>query len=183
MILSRKDLIFYVKADAKANLIVSSFDYLIKILYGNVHACSFRYLKSLRLYEYYLNRNRILRFWYRFYNRRLGLKYNLSIIPNTVGPGLSIPHIEGGVIINCLRMGKGCTVNAGVVVGNKSPILQQERPSIGDNVVLCVGCKVIGGVIIGDNVVVAPNAVVVKDVPDNAIVTGVPASVLKSRMV
>ncbi len=50
---------------------------------------------------------------------------------------------------------------------------------IGDNVELAVGCKVIGRIIIGNNVIVAPNAVVVKDVPDNAIVGGVPATIIK----
>lgn len=50
---------------------------------------------------------------------------------------------------------------------------------IGNNVDLSVGCKVIGGVNIGDNVIVAPNTVVVKDIPANAIVSGVPAQILK----
>lgn len=50
---------------------------------------------------------------------------------------------------------------------------------IGDNVDLTIGCKVIGGVHIGNNVIVAPNSVVVKDVPNNAIVSGIPAKILK----
>lgn len=50
---------------------------------------------------------------------------------------------------------------------------------IGDNVELAVGCKVIGRIKIGNNVIVAPNAVVVKDVPNNAIVGGVPATIIK----
>lgn len=52
---------------------------------------------------------------------------------------------------------------------------------IGNNVDLTVGCKVIGGVHIGDNVTVAPNSVVVKDVPANAIVSGIPATILKMK--
>lgn len=50
---------------------------------------------------------------------------------------------------------------------------------IGNNVDLTVGCKVIGGVHIGNNVIVAPNSVVVKDIPDCAVVSGVPARILK----
>lgn len=50
---------------------------------------------------------------------------------------------------------------------------------IGDNVELAVGCNVIGRIKIGNNVIVAPNAVVVKDVPNNAIVGGVPATIIK----
>ena len=86
-----------------------------------------------------------------------------------------MPHLEQGVIINCKRMGNHCTVNSGVVLGVKN----DETPVVGDNVDLCVGCKVIGDVNIGNHVVVAPNAVVVKDVPDYSIVAGVPAKVIK----
>ena len=50
---------------------------------------------------------------------------------------------------------------------------------IENHVDLSIGCKVIGGVHIGNNVIVAPNSVVVKDIPDNAIVTGIPAQILK----
>ena len=49
------------------------------------------------------------------------------------------------------------------------------------NVSLCAGCKKIGKVRIGDNAVIAPNSVVVKDVPANAVVSGIPATILKIR--
>ena len=171
-------MVFYLQEDAKANGITQGVKYLIKLFYGNVHACVYRYLKSLRKYEYYHNNNSILRFWYRFYNRRLGLKYNIAIPINVVGYGLYLPHLEGGVIINCKSMGCYCKVNSGVVVGSKHN--NSQIAVIGNNVELSVGCKVIGEIHIGNNVVVAPNAVVVKDVADNTIVGGVPAKVLKS---
>ena len=96
MITTKSELNHYILEDAKANDIKTGFSYLMKLFYGNVHACAFRYLKSLRKYEYYHNTNNILRYWYRFYNRRLGLKYNLAIPINVVGYGLYLPHIEGG---------------------------------------------------------------------------------------
>ena len=49
---------------------------------------------------------------------------------------------------------------------------------IGNNVDMTIGSKIIGGVTIGSNVIVAPNSVVVKDVPDNAVVSGIPAKIL-----
>ena len=52
---------------------------------------------------------------------------------------------------------------------------------IGYNVDLTIGCKIIGGVTIGDNVIVAPNSVVVKNVPDNAVVSGIPAKILSIK--
>lgn len=76
-------------------------------------------------------------------------------------------------------MGCYCSANAGVVVGNKDS--QENRASIGNNVSLNVGCKVIGKINIGDNVIVAPNSVVVKDVPTNAIVSGIPAKIIKFK--
>lgn len=64
-----------------------------------------------------------------------------------------------------------------MVVGSKHD--NSQIAVIGDNVELAVGSKVIGKIRIGNNVVVAPNAVVVKDVPDNAIVGGVPAKIIR----
>lgn len=49
---------------------------------------------------------------------------------------------------------------------------------IGNNVDMTIGSKIIGGVTIGNNVIVAPNSVVVKNVPDNAVVSGIPAKIL-----
>lgn len=179
MITTRKDLKFYLQEDAKANGIKSGIEYTLKLIYGNVHACAYRYLKSLRKYEYYQNTGSILRLWYRFYNRRLGLKYNLAIPINVVGYGLYLPHLEGGVIVNCHSLGNNCKINSGVVVGNKRD--NSQISVIGNNVELAVGCKVIGQIKIGNNVIVAPNAVVVNDVPDNVIVGGVPAKIIKTK--
>lgn len=73
------------------------------------------------------------------------------------------------------KIGKNLTIYPGVTVGaSKSGV-----PTIGDNVFLGLGSKVFGDVTIGNNVIVAPNAVVVKNVPDNSIVAGVPAKVIK----
>ena len=179
MITTRSQLNYYIQEDAKSNGIVLGWKYWVKIIYGNVPAHAFRYLKSLRKWEYYTNNGSWLRFWYRFYNRRLGLRYRLAIPINVVGPGLKLPHLEGGVVLNCKSIGYGCSANADVLCGNK--YTQDNRPTIGNNVELCPGCKVIGNVRIGDNVTVAPNAVVISDVPDNAIVGGVPARILKYK--
>lgn len=74
-------------------------------------------------------------------------------------------------------MGRNCTVTQGVVLGKKNS--DENRPIVGDNVELTLGCKVIGRVIVGNHVVVAPNSVVIKDVPDNCVVSGVPARIIK----
>lgn len=61
--------------------------------------------------------------------------------------------------------------------GGKNP----GRPTIGNNVEICAGSKIIGKVMVGDNVIIAPNSVVISDIPDNAVVSGVPAKVIKIR--
>lgn len=179
MIKTKSELHFYLQEDARVNGIRSGLSYCIKLVYGNIGACVYRYLKSLRKYEYYTNIHSPLRFWYRFYNRRLGLKYNLSLPINKIGYGLYIPHIEGGVIVNCRQIGNLCTLNSGVVVGNRHT--NEEVPTIGNNVVLSPKSTVIGAVTLGDNVIVAPNSVVIKDVPANGVVSGIPATVIRVR--
>lgn len=176
MIKSKQDLKNYIEADKQANRINY---YLLRLLYGDDGARVIRYLKSLRRLEYDMNTGSILYHWHRFINRRLGLKYGLCIVPNTVGKGLYIPHTQGGVIINALHVGDYCIVSGGCVVGNKDS--QENRATIGDHVELCLGSKVIGKVQIGDNVIIAPNSVVVKDVPANAVVSGIPAKIIKYR--
>ena len=179
MIINKEDLRKFIAEDAKANGLKNDFTYYFKLFYGNVPAMSFRYLKSLRKYEYYQNTRSLLRFWYRFKNRRIGAKYHIAIPPNAVGYGLKLPHLELGVIINCSSMGNYCIVNSGVVLGNKGPGMNDQTPIVGDNVNFCVGSKAIGKVCIGNNVLVAPNAVVTKDVPANCVVAGIPAKVVK----
>ena len=177
MIKTKKDLSNYLSADAQRNGIKSKFDYWAKLLYGNESAHAFRYLKAFRMYEYYSNINSPLRFFLRYYHRRLGLKYRLAIPINTVGPGIYIPHFQGGVVINCKSIGCNFIISSGCIIGNKDS--QENRAIIGDNVELCIGSKVIGKVVIGDNVIVAPNSVVIKDIPSNCVVSGVPAKIIK----
>lgn len=181
---TKKELNLFLQEDRKANGIVSQGQYIARLLFGAENACVVRYLNALRHQEYHLDNiksgvwHKLCYMWWKYRTSRLGYKYNLGIMVNTVGYGLCIPHIKGGVILNCKSMGNFCTVNTGVVVGNKG-LSQEDIATIGNHVQLSVGSKVIGKVTIGDNVLVAPNAVVTKDIPANAIVGGVPAKLLK----
>ena len=76
---------FFIQEDAKANGIKPGLIYWFKLFYGNTPARAFRFLKSLRRYEYGLNTNSLMRYWYRLRTRRLGARYNIAILPNTVG--------------------------------------------------------------------------------------------------
>lgn len=144
---------------------------------------AFSYMKSLRKYEYAINSCKgifgvIRREYRRWMWHKACIRYNISIGPNMIGPGFRIPHvIGGGLIINCKSMGSNCGANTNVLVGNKDAV--DAKPTIGDNVKLSTGCMIIGEISIGNNVIVAPNAVVTKSVPSNCIVAGVPAKIIK----
>ena len=104
----------------------------------------------------------------------------MTIYPNTIGPGFRIyhagdfVHVEPNVII-----GRNCTLLPGVVFGNKSETPDNAPVVVGDNCYFGLGAKILGGVKIGNNVIVGANAVVTKDIPDNAVVGGIPAKIIK----
>lgn len=186
MIQSKADLRFYILEDKKRNLgNIGFLRFLAERLYGSDRMKAFSLLKALRKLEYSENvlrgKNMLGKIDYairKLRYQRLETKYNIVIGTNMVGYGFWMPHVVGGgVIINCNSMGNYCCANVGVLVGNNHS--WDDRPTMGDNVLLTTGSKVIGGVKIGNNVIVAPNSVVVKDIPDNCVVSGVPAKIIK----
>lgn len=92
-----------------------------------------------------------------------------------IGGGLIVQH-GYATIIAPRKIGKNCWVNQGVTIGYTN---DDDCLTLGDNVTVYAGAKILGDVHVGNNVVVAANAVVVKDVEDNCIVGGVPAKVIK----
>ncbi len=182
---TRKQLFYFISEDRRVNAITNQIQYIIRLFLGADNARVVRYLNALRHQEYCIdNQNKsilhkILFFWWKYRTTRLSSKYRISIRPCTTGYGLRIPHTQGGIILTSKSIGNYACVNSGVVVGVKNNI--ENAAIIGDYVILNVGSKVIGKVRIGNNVEVAANAVVVKDVPDNAIVGGIPAKIIKFK--
>jgi serine O-acetyltransferase len=97
----------------------------------------------------------------------------LFIVTNSIGGGLYLEH-GFSTIITAKSIGKNCWINQQVTIGFKNA----KSPIIGDNVRISCGAKILGGIKIGNNAIIGANAVVIKDVPDNAIVGGVPAKVI-----
>ena len=103
-----------------------------------------------------------------------------------IGKNLFIDHGMGVVIGETSEIGDNVTIYHAVTLGGSSPSIDSERqrhekrhPTIGDDVVIGSGAQIIGPVIVGKHARIAANAVVVKDVPENATMVGVPAKAVK----
>ena len=107
------------------------------------------------------------------------LLYN-SDVPSrvTIGKHTLFGHSGIGVVIHQKAViGDHCIIGQGITIGGRSK--NPEVPIIGNHVYIGAGARVLGPIKIGNNVVIAPNAVVIKDVEDNCIVGGIPAKVIK----
>ena len=104
-------------------------------------------------------------------------KYGFQIQPNTkIGKGLYIGH-RGPVVINGqAEIGDNCTLGHIVTIGQINRGKRMGCPKIGNRVFIGAGAVVVGKIVIGDDVLIAPNAYVKIDVPSNSIVVGNPAT-------
>lgn len=98
----------------------------------------------------------------------------LYFYTHEIGPGLFIQH-GFATAIAARRIGSNCWINQQVTIGHT----EHGHPTIGNNVRVFCGAKVLGPITIGDNVTVGAGAVVVKDVPANCTVAGVPAQIIR----
>jgi len=95
-----------------------------------------------------------------------------------IGGGIYLPH-PYATILNAKEIGNNFTCRQCTTIGNKEDGRNDLRPTIGNNVTLGANVCIIGDVHIGNNVVVGCGSIVVKDVPDNCLVVGNPARVIK----
>ena len=93
----------------------------------------------------------------------------------TLGKGVFIDHGMGVVIGETAEVGDGCTIYQGVTLGGTSLSHGKRHPTLGKNVTVGVNAAVLGAITIGDNSKIGGGSVVVKDVPPNSTVVGVPA--------
>ncbi len=196
-VFSLHDLKFYNKADGgyygkqADNFIIATINALVTNPI-NTQWCIYKYIKHLRLSEYHLNNSffeskltfktciHTLLLLYQYWRlRHYSYITGFQIPPKVCGPGLRIFHYGWIVINENARIGSNLTIYPGVEIGHKSRGM--GAPQIGDNCFIGAGAKIFGNIRIGNNVTIAPNAVVIKDVPDNCIVGGVPAKIIKMR--
>lgn len=100
-----------------------------------------------------------------------------------IGPGLILPHTHG-TVIGARSIGANAIIFQGVTLGAKEVDFgysQDARPSVGDGVVIGSGAKVLGGLTIGDGARIGANSVVLRSVPANRLVVGIPGRVVEDR--
>ena len=130
-------------------------------------------------YFFYKNKIPLLPRLFRFL---VFLLYN-SDIPASVkiGEKTLFGHSGIGVVIHQKAIiGERCIIGQGITIGGRSK--NPTVPVIGDQVYIGAGARVLGPIRIGNNVIIAPNAVVLEDVKDNCVVGGIPARVLKENI-
>lgn len=138
-----------------------------------------RFIYNLRYYEYYHNRpstpwHKFMELYHYYKHKKLSYKLGFTIYANNFGPGLYIGHYGTIVVNRNARIGANCTINVDVNIGGWGGV-----PVIGENVYIGPGVKIFNGARIGNNVMLGANAVVNKDVPDDVVVAGVPAKIIK----
>ncbi len=94
-----------------------------------------------------------------------------------LGPGLFIDHGMGVVIGETAEVGENVSILQGVTLGGTSTKREKRHPTLGDNVVVGAGAKIIGGFRIGKGSRIGAGSVVVREVPENSVVVGVPGRV------
>lgn len=183
IIKNKKQLKAWIKADFLSYKMVHPF--AARFTYGENWEL-FSYMRNLRYLEYYTNKsanmwNRCLKAYYWLRHRKNCKKLNISIPQNSVGPGFHIQHRGFRHILPGTKIGKNCEILPNVLMGKKNPHLVDYHIEIGDNCYIATGVTILALITIGNNVTIAAGAVVTKDVPDNCIVGGIPARILKIR--
>jgi len=97
----------------------------------------------------------------------------------TIGKGLFIDHGSGVVIGETTIIGDNCTIYQGVTLGGTGKQTGKRHPTLGNNVMIGAGAKLLGNFTIGDNTKIAAGAVVLTDVPENSTAVGIPAKVVR----
>jgi len=126
---------------------------------------------------------RISQYWNNYLIQYILLKksitYGIQIPVGTkIKKGFYIGHFGGLVISSGAEIGNNCNISHNVTIGLNPRGKKKGIPVIGDNCYIAPGVKIIGNINIGNNVAIGANAVVVNDVPNNAVVVGIPAKVI-----
>ena len=145
----------------------------VLLSYSGLHAMmAYRIAHKLHKNDHYLSA-RLLSQTARFLT-------GIEIHPGaTIGKGLFIDHGSGVVIGETAEIGDNCTIYQGVTLGGTGKHTGKRHPTLGDNVMVGAGAKVLGPFTVGSNTKIAAGAVVLNEIPENSTAVGVPAKVVR----
>jgi len=119
-------------------------------------------------------------FWARLVSQHAARRTGIEIHPGAqIGKGLFIDHGNGVIIGETTIIGDNCTLYQGVTLGGTGKEHGKRHPTLGNNVMVSAGAKVLGSFKIGDNSKIGAGSVVLREVPPNSTVVGVPGRVVK----
>ncbi|MHB8130565.1 MAG: serine O-acetyltransferase EpsC [Mobilitalea sp.] len=139
---------------------------------------SFRAIIRYRISHYLYQKQHF--FLARWYSQRTVRKTGIEIHPGaTIGKGLFIDHGYGVVIGETAIVGDNVTLYQGVTLGGTGKEHGKRHPTVGNNVMISAGAKILGSFTIGENSKIGAGSVVLSEVPPNSTVVGVPGRVVK----
>ena len=145
----------------------------ILLLYPGIKA-----VRSHRLAHWCYRHN--LKFLARAISQRSRRRTGIEIHPGaTIGRRLVIDHGMGIVIGETAEIGDDCLIYHGVTLGGTGKDVGKRHPTIGNNVLIGTGAKVLGPIRVGDNSRIAANSVVLKEIPEDSTAVGIPARVVR----
>jgi serine O-acetyltransferase len=117
--------------------------------------------------------------FYKLFHRRYFYKYGFQIpLTTKIGKGLHIAHFGNVVLHVNASLGENCNLCHGITIGQANRGERKGYPSLGNKVWVGTGAVIVGKIVVGDNVLIAPNSYVNFDVPSNSIVLGNPGKVI-----
>lgn len=139
---------------------------------------SFRVMLSYRkAHKHYLKGHYFIA---RYISQRAARKTGIEIHPGaTIGKGFFIDHGSGVIIGETAIVGDNVTMYQGVTLGGTGKETGKRHPTIGDNVMISAGAKIIGSFTVGENSKIGAGSVVLEEVPPNCTVVGVPGRIVK----
>lgn len=147
----------------------------VLLLYPSVHARIYHSI-SHSLY------NKKLYFAARLFSQMGRHRTGIEIHPGAkIGKGLFIDHGMGVVVGETAEIGENVTIYHGVTLGGTGKVKGKRHPTIGNNVLIGTGAKVLGPITVGDGVKIGANSVVLEDVPINATVVGIPGRIIMKK--
>ena len=138
----------------------------------------FKAVRSYRKANWFYRHN--MKFIARWISQRSRHKTGIEIHPGaTIGKGLFIDHGSGVIIGETAELGDNITLYQGVTLGGTGKEQGKRHPTLGDNVMVSAGAKVLGSFKIGENSKIGAGSVVTKDIPENVVAFGSPCKVYR----